>query len=46
MRLSVESYGPHQSKELWTLVELPATTSTFDVQIGNFPKLTSVPVTE
>jgi hypothetical protein len=45
VRLSVESYHPHQSKELWTLVELPAT-STFDVQIANFPKLISVPVTQ
>lgn len=44
VRLSVASDDPHQSKELWTLVELPATTSTFDLRIGNFSKLTSVPV--
>ncbi|HEX6447175.1 MAG TPA: OmpA family protein [Streptosporangiales bacterium] len=44
VRLFTELYKPHQSKELWSLIELPGPTDTVDVEIGRFPKLTSVRV--
>lgn len=44
VRVFTELYEAHQSKELWSLIELPAETDTVDVAIGNFPKLTGVQV--
>lgn len=44
VRAFTELYEPHQSKELWSLIELPGSTDTVDVEIGRFPKLTGVRV--
>lgn len=44
VRLFTELYKGHQSKQLWSLIELPSSTGTVDVEIGRFPKLTGVRV--
>ncbi|MCW2919335.1 MAG: outer membrane protein and related peptidoglycan-associated protein-like protein [Actinomycetia bacterium] len=43
VRLSLDEFGPDETKELWAVVALPAT-SPVSVDIGKFPRLSGVAV--